>query len=79
LTEYDPKRGVSVATLAYEYPSRYQGGYRHVVHFLSSVSEFAIYRKSGFVVVTYAFYRVTKGPFVPSLKVIVSVSGVSSI
>jgi AraC-like DNA-binding protein/mannose-6-phosphate isomerase-like protein (cupin superfamily) len=24
LTEYDPKRGVSVATLAYEYPSRYQ-------------------------------------------------------
>jgi AraC-like DNA-binding protein/mannose-6-phosphate isomerase-like protein (cupin superfamily) len=24
LTEYDPKRGVSVATLAYEYPSRFQ-------------------------------------------------------
>ena len=24
LTEYDPKRGVSVATLAYEYPSSYQ-------------------------------------------------------
>src|ERR1700722_11411822 len=23
LTEYDPKRGVSVATLAYEYPSRF--------------------------------------------------------
>jgi len=24
VTEYDPKRGVSVATLAYEYPSRFQ-------------------------------------------------------
>lgn len=24
LTEYDPKRGVSVATLAYEYPARYE-------------------------------------------------------
>jgi hypothetical protein len=24
LTEYDPKRGVSVATLAYDYPSRFQ-------------------------------------------------------
>jgi AraC-like DNA-binding protein len=24
LTEYDPKRGISVSTLAYEYPSRYQ-------------------------------------------------------
>jgi hypothetical protein len=43
------------------------------------MSDSAIYRKSGFVVVTYAFYRVTKGAFVPSLKVIVSVSGVSSI
>ncbi|HEX4167667.1 MAG TPA: helix-turn-helix transcriptional regulator [Bryobacteraceae bacterium] len=26
MTEYDPKRGVSVATLAYEYPSSYQVG-----------------------------------------------------
>ena len=56
---------------------------RLYVHLLErdirSMSAKAILRKSGFVVVTYAFYRVTKGPFVPSLKVIVSVSGVSSI
>ena len=44
LTEYDPKRGVSVATLAYEYPSSYQvpfhaHGSDQLIHATSGIME----------------------------------------